>query len=205
MEMEQVEKIKYCRQTIKGILAEVEPANEEEWEVFETLTSIHKALRKIDLGKIIQQRMNLAPKGPAVEQRPLPDGIEGAMAVYGEDSLVEHPRIESEHERTIDSLTRETSQKKLVIRTPEDGADDQQFHIFIGESETIGFSLMATVLASLVEFGDKIPDCLCEEDQGLLRTILEAGAATTGGTREEKPKARRGRPRKPGGIRQWKP
>ncbi|MDP2651374.1 MAG: hypothetical protein Q8O98_02155, partial [bacterium] len=98
MELEQVEKIRYCRDTIKGLLAEVEPINETEWESFETLTAVHKALRKIDLGKISQPRLNLPPREP-VEQIPLPEGVEDAMGVYGEDSLVERQNlIENEND-----------------------------------------------------------------------------------------------------------
>ena len=182
MELEQVEKIRYCRQTIKGILAEVEPVNEEEWEAFETLTSVHKALRKIDLGKISQQRMNLTLKEPVADQIPLPDGIEGAMATYGEDSLVERQ----------DTIDNESDKKRLIIKTPEDGADDQQYHIFIGDSETVGSDLLATITAALAEFNDQIPDCLCEEDQALLRGILETGQAN----KSEKPKRQGRRPKK---------
>ncbi|MDP2729635.1 MAG: hypothetical protein Q8O55_04055, partial [Dehalococcoidales bacterium] len=152
MEKEQVEKIKVCRDTIKGLLAEVEPMNETEWEAFETLTAVHKTLRKIDLGKISQVRMNLAPQGPAQEQIELPDPR--ATVVHGEGSLVEHPRIEA-----VEELDGESGKVKLVIRTPEPDDEDQQYHIFIGESETVGYMLKATIMAALVEFGDQIPDC----------------------------------------------
>ncbi len=98
MELAQVEKIKYCRETIKGSLAEVEPMNETEWDAFEALTSVHKVLRKIDLGKISQPRLIQTPKEPAPEQIPLP---EGTGVVFGEDSLVEHPHFEIAAEEII--------------------------------------------------------------------------------------------------------
>ena len=164
MELIQVEKIKYCQETIRGLLTEVEPMNETEWRVFEILTAVHKALRKIDLGKISQQRMNLIPKEPVADQIPLPEGKEG-----------------------------ESGKKKLIIRTPEDGADNQQHHVIIGDSETVGIGLLATVTAALVEFADEIPDFLSDEDKKLLRGILEAILEKK---ETEKPKARRGRSKK---------
>ncbi|MDP2651181.1 MAG: hypothetical protein Q8O98_01170 [bacterium] len=193
MELEQVEKIRFCRDTIKGLLAGIEPMNETEWEAFETLTAVHKALRKIDLGKISQPRLHIIPREP-VEQIPLPEGVEDAMGVYGEDSLVERQNlIENENDRTIEKLTHESDKVKLIIESPEPGADLQQFTVCIGEAKATSFSLIAATKAVLIEFDDEIPACLSEEDQANIRNILNP----------EKPKATRGRPRKEKEAAEW--
>ena len=190
MELAQVEKIKFCRETIKRILAEVEPMNEEEWEAFETLTSVHKTLRKIDLGKISQVRMNLTPKEPTAEQMPLP---EGAAVVHSEDSLVEHPHLAEESEEAITQLGDEADKPKLTIRVPTE--EDNDYHVIIGQAETLGPELRLTVLAALEDWYGEIPDFLSDEDRELLKAILETG--TMPEQKEgEKPKSRRGRPKK---------
>lgn len=190
MELAQVEKIKFCRETIKGILAKVEPINEEEWEAFETLTSVHKALRKIDLGKISQVRMNLTPKEPPTEQLPLP---EGAAVVHGEDSLVEHPHLAEENEEAITQLSDEADKPKLTIRVPTE--EDTDYHVIIGQAETLGPELRLTVLAALEDWYGEVPDFLSDEDKALLKAILETGAMLEP-KEPEKPKSHRGRPKK---------
>ncbi len=99
MEQEQVERIKFIKLETGKLVQAIEPINKEEWGAFEVLTSVHKALRKIDLSKISQGRLDIKPPERA-EQIPLPDS---AAVIPGEDSLNEPTNQTGDEELPDDS------------------------------------------------------------------------------------------------------
>jgi hypothetical protein len=107
LEIEKVQTIKFLREQSSKLVREMEPMNDYEWEVLELLTSVHKGLRKIDLGKCGQMTM-LKDDKPPKEQMPL---TPGAAVTAGEDSL-------NEGEKAIAEFEKETGSAELHPTIP---------------------------------------------------------------------------------------
>jgi hypothetical protein len=84
LDIEQVNKIKFIRDQIKDILINIVPLNDDEWAFHDELTGIYKTLRKVDLSKLTQTRMNLDAADTSKKQLPL---TAAAAVVTGEESL----------------------------------------------------------------------------------------------------------------------
>lgn len=134
MEIEQVNKIKFIRDQIKEIIVDMIPLNDDEWQFHDELTGIYKTLRKVDLSKLTQTRMNLDTK-PAPQQIPL---SEAASVITGEDSLNDKSRIDPNDftpENLEKTLTGE--QPKLCLNCTANGGDcdGNGIHLVDGRQE----------------------------------------------------------------------
>lgn len=86
MEIEKVNTIKFIRNEIQKLLLDMVPLNDDEWQLHDELTSIYKTMRKWDMSKLTQTRMDLSSPPEAAKQIPL---TEAAAVVPGEDSLTD--------------------------------------------------------------------------------------------------------------------
>ena len=91
MDIAQVNTVKFIRDEVKKLLLDLIPANDSEWNFHDELTDIYTKMRKWDLSKLTQTRMNLdASAEKPKTQLPL---TEGAAVVSGEESLNENTSV----------------------------------------------------------------------------------------------------------------
>ncbi|OGN89795.1 MAG: hypothetical protein A2158_01635 [Chloroflexi bacterium RBG_13_46_14] len=66
MNPKEIKIITDARDNLAKILTNMIPANNDEWQAFEQLTSIHKSLRGLDIAKLSQQTMDMVqePENP---------------------------------------------------------------------------------------------------------------------------------------------